>query len=133
MTSSRPLVQIVRFGFVGGFVTALHVAVALFVNAAGGVEPLRANIIAFMVACAVSYALNWWWTFDASSHHAAALPKFMTVSLSGFAVNQAIVFGVVSVAGQPLWVAMVPVVFVIPAISFWLNKTWVFLAGRQAA
>jgi putative flippase GtrA len=128
-----PLVQILRFGMVGGFVTLLHVAVAVSVNGLFGVDPLWANFIAFLAACGVSYALNWLWTFDAGSTHGAALPKFLVVSVSGFVLNQAIVFTVVMLAGRPMWVAMLPVMIVIPVFSFIMSKTWVFLADRQPA
>jgi putative flippase GtrA len=128
-----PLVQVLRFGFVGGFVTLLHVAVALSLNGFAGLSPLWANFAAFLVACGVSYVLNWFWTFDAVSRHGAALPKFLTISVSGFLLNQAIVFAIVTLGGKPLWVAMIPVTIVIPVFSFVMSKTWVFLADRQPA
>lgn len=127
-----PIVQIVRFGFVGVFVTLLHVAVALSVHGVFAVPPLRANVVAFLAASATSYMLNWFWTFDAESAHGVALPRFLTVSFGGFAVNQAIVYAVVALAGKPLWVAMIPVVIVIPIVSFCLNKLWVFLPHKAA-
>jgi putative flippase GtrA len=131
--SAIPLVQVLRFGLVGGLVTLLHVAVALSVNGLFGIDPLWANFIAFLVACGVSYALNWLWTFDAVSRHGAALPKFLAVSVSGFILNQSIVFALVTLAGHPMWVAMLPVMVVIPVFSFIMSKTWVFLADRQPA
>lgn len=130
---SFPLVQVLRFGCVGGFVTLLHVAVALSVHGLFGFEPLTANFIAFVVACGVSYILNWMWTFDAVSSHAAALPKFLAVSVSGFLLNQAIVYAIVTLGGHPMWLAMIPVTIVIPVFSFIMSRTWVFLAARQPA
>lgn len=129
---SFPLLQVLRFAFVGGFVTLLHVAVALSVHGLFAVPALWANLIAFIAAFAVSYFLNWLWTFDAVSRHGAALPKFLAVSLSGFGVNQAIVYLVAVRAGYPMWVAMIPVTVIIPVFSFIMSKTWVFLADRHA-
>ena len=119
--------QAVKFATIGGGATLVHVLAALTLNSLAHVAPLRANFLAFLVASCVSYLGNWFWTFDASSHHAFSLPRFAALSLSCFAVNQAIVYGVVEQLGQPLWLAMVPVVVIVPAFGFWLSKTQVFL------
>jgi putative flippase GtrA len=118
--------QAVKFAAVGGGATLVHVLAALALNSLAHVAPLHANFLAFLVASCVSYLGNWFWTFDAASHHAFSLPRFAALSLSCFALNQAIVYGIVERLGQPLWLAMVPVVAVVPAFGFWLSKTQVF-------
>jgi putative flippase GtrA len=119
--------QAAKFAVVGGGTTFVHVLAAMAFNSLAHVAPLRANFFAFLAASCVSYLGNWFWTFDASSRHAFSLPRFAALSLSCFALNQAIVYGVVERLGQPLWLAMVPVVAIIPAFGFWLSKTQVFL------
>ena len=119
--------QAVKFTAVGGGATFVHVLAALAFNSLAHIAPMRANFLAFLVASTVSYLGNWFWTFDALSRHAFSLPRFAALSLSCFAVNQAIVYGVVERLGQPLWLAMVPVVAIVPAFGFWLSKTQVFL------
>lgn len=119
--------QAVKFAAVGGGATLAHVVAALTLNDLLNVAPLRANFLAFVIASCVSYLGNWFWTFDAASHHAFSLPRFAALSLSCFVLNQAIVYGVAIKLGQPLWLAMVPVVAIVPAFGFWLSKTQVFL------
>lgn len=119
--------QLAKFAAVGGGATVVHVLTALAINSLLHVAPLRANFMAFLVASLVSYMGNWIWTFDGNSRHVFSFPRFVALSLSCFAVNQAIVFGTVELLHQPLWLAMVPVVVVVPAIGFWLSKTRVFL------
>jgi putative flippase GtrA len=119
--------QAMKFVTVGGGATLVHVLAALTLNSLAHMAPLRANFLAFLVASCVSYLGNWFWTFDASSRHAFSLPRFAALSLSCFALNQAMVFGGVEQLGQPLWLAMVPVVAIVPAFGFWLSKTQVFL------
>jgi putative flippase GtrA len=119
--------QAAKFAAVGGGATAVHVLTALALNSLMQVAPLRANFAAFLMASFVSYMGNWYWTFDGTSRHVFSIPRFAALSLSCFGVNQAIVYGVVELLGQPLWLAMVPVVVVIPAFGFWLSKTQVFL------
>jgi putative flippase GtrA len=118
--------QAAKFAAVGGGTTLVHVLAALSFNSLAHVAPLRANFFAFLAASCVSYLGNWFWTFDASSRHAFSLPRFAALSLSCFVLNQAIVYGVVERLGQPLWIAMVPVIAVVPAFGFWLSKTQVF-------
>lgn len=119
--------QLMKFVTVGGGATALHLLTALALNSLVQIAPLRANFAAFLVASFVSYMGNCYWTFDGTSRHVFSFPRFAALSLSCFGVNQAIVYGVVELLGQPLWLAMVPVVIVIPAFGFWLSKTQVFL------
>ncbi|MFO1123112.1 MAG: GtrA family protein [Hyphomicrobiales bacterium] len=129
----QTLHQAGRFIVVGLAATAVHIMTALAVNAIVGLSPLWSNVAGFLGAVSVSYLGNWYWTFDAESRHGFALPRFLGVALLGFAVNHAMVFAICDVAGRPLWQAMIPVAVVVPALSFWLNKTRVFLAGRRLA
>ena len=122
--------QLPKFFAVGGGATAVHVAAALSFNGLAGIPPLWANVMAFFVASAVSYLGNWFWTFDAASRHGLAVPRFLALSLSCFAVNQAIVYAVVEWLGRPLWLAMIAVVIVVPGFGFWLSRSWVFLPVR---
>jgi putative flippase GtrA len=118
--------QAAKFAAIGGGATAVHVLTALALNSLMQVVPLRANFVAFLVASFVSYMGNWYWTFDGNSRHVFSVPRFAALSLACFAVNQAIVYGVVELLHQPLWLAMVPVVIVIPTFGFWLSRTKVF-------
>ncbi len=121
------LQQAAKFATVGGGATLVHVLAALTLNSLAHVAPLRANFLAFLVASCVSYMGNWFWTFDGSSRHVFSLPRFAALSLSCFALNQAIVYCIVERLAQPFWLAMVPVVAIVPAFGFWLSKTQVFL------
>jgi putative flippase GtrA len=118
--------QAAKFAAIGGGATAVHVLTALALNSLMQVVPLRANFVAFLVASFVSYMGNWYWTFDGNSRHVFSVPRFAALSLACFAVNQAIVYGIVELLHQPLWLAMVPVVIVIPTFGFWLSRTKVF-------
>jgi putative flippase GtrA len=120
--------QVAKFATVGGAATGVHALTALALNSLVQVAPLRANFVAFLVASFVSYVGNWFWTFDGVNNHGFSLPRFAALSLSCFAVNQAIVYGVVELLHQPLWLAMVPVVVVVPAFGFWLSRTRVFVS-----
>jgi putative flippase GtrA len=129
---SKLVKQLAKFISVGVLATGLHVATALGLNQFVGVEALRSNFVAFGVATLWSYLGNWAWTFGGQDRLKSSAPKFLAMSSIAFALNQAIVYWVTRVEGQPLAVAMIPVVVVIPAFSFWLARTHIFRAHQTA-
>ena len=54
------------------------------------------------------------------------------MSIGCFAINQAIVYGVTDLAQLPFWLAMIPVVAVVPAFSFWMSRTRIFKPALTA-
>ena len=124
--------QLGKFVSVGLIATALHVIVALGLNGAFGLAPLRANVAAFAVATIWSYFGNWIWTFEAKARFQQSAPRFFAMSIGCFGINQAIVYGVTVVAQLPFWLAMIPVVAVVPAFSFWMSRTRIFNAAASA-
>jgi putative flippase GtrA len=118
--------QLGKFASVGVVATGLHVVTALGLNQFAGVAPMRANVVAFVVATTWSYLGNWIWTFNAAARFQQSAPRFFAMSIACFVVNQAIVYGVTVLAQLPFWLAMVPVVAVVPAFSFWMSRTRIF-------
>jgi putative flippase GtrA len=118
--------QASKFLTVGLIATAIHVGTAIILHNGTGVSALLANTIAFIIATMFSYAGNWIWTFQKFGTLKTTLPRFISLNLACFAVNQSIVFVVVEMMKLPLWLAMVPVVAIIPVFSFYLQKSRVF-------
>ncbi len=118
--------QVAKFATIGAGATALHVASALMFNSVAGLTPLQANFCAFLAASIFTFCGNYFWTFSKTSTVLVALPRFVILNFLCFAVNQAIVFVVTTTMHLPLWIAMIPVVAVVPAFSFWASKTKVF-------
>lgn len=124
---TRLALQFTRFAIVGGGATLVHLGVALTLNGALGLSPLRANFGAFLAAVAFSYGGNFVWTFGATSAHGTALPKFLGLSVGLFALNQAIVYVATDLWGWPFWAALVPVVAIVPLGGFLASRFWAFL------
>lgn len=118
--------QFGRFIVIGAAATATHVGMAMALVESGVARFALANVAAFAVALAVSYAGNHGWTFAAVGAHARHLPRFAAVAALGLALNQLIVFVTVSMAGWDYRVALAVVVLVVPGLSFALNRRWVF-------
>jgi putative flippase GtrA len=122
--------QVARFASVGVVSTAINVLGALTLNHFAGIAPLTANFLGFLVAVLWSYLGNWAWTFGAKDRVKSSAPKFFLMASITFALNQSIVFWVTKVEGLSLAIAMIPVVAIIPAFSFWLARTHIFTRHR---
>jgi putative flippase GtrA len=125
---SEVLMQLIRFGLVGGFVTALG-AGAYLVAALSGVAPLLANVIAYVVAMATGYVLHSRVSFrghGSRDNPGARTARFVTVSLISFALNSLFVWTLTGPMALPVWVPVIPMLFVTPLVTFTLNRRWVF-------
>jgi putative flippase GtrA len=120
--------QLIRFGLVGGFVTALG-AGAYLVAAYSGVPPLIANILAYLVAMASGYVLHSRVSFRGHGNRdraAVRTARFVIVSLISLCLNSLFVWLFTIRLGLPLWSPVVPMLFVTPIVTFALNRRWVF-------
>ena len=89
---------------------------------------LLANAIAFIVAVAVSFMLNNFWTFkrDAEGWHARSL-KFLAVNVAALALNSAMLFALTTFGMHDLFAKILASV----TVGFWnftLYKLWAFRA-----
>src|SRR3954470_24524735 len=123
------LVQLLRFGMVGGFVTALG-AGAYWVPATFlGVHPLAANVFGYLVAAGVGYVLHSRVSFK--GHGSRDNPvqrtgRFLVVSLVSLALNSLFVWVLTGLLHGPTWWPVVPMIFATPLATFALNRYWVF-------
>lgn len=119
--------QIGRFGVIGGAASVTHVVVGLWTVTKLGISPLIANMLAFSLAVVVSYVGNHGWTFERIGRHDRHFPRFLIVSLIGFALNQLIVYGTVNICGLDYILGLAIVVLVIPTLSFLMSRYWAFV------
>jgi putative flippase GtrA len=118
------------FAMVGAAATAVHVGTALTAKQFGGLSPLEANLAGYCAAVGVSYLGNAWLTFRRPTRNLAQFGRFLAVSLAALALNQALVYLLVERAGWPFWLALGPVVVMVPVLSFILSRLWAFRSPR---
>lgn len=118
--------QFARFAMVGGAATLSHVVIAMLCYELLDLRPLRANFFAFCGALFVSYLGNHRWTFAMRGEHLARFPRFVVTAVTGLALNQSIVYAMVEVMGWHYRFALAAVILIVPALSFLLNRGWVF-------
>lgn len=126
-----PLVwQIGRFGLVGIAATITHYAVLT-----GLVELLEwpaavATGAAFLVALNVTYLGQAAWVFPGSERSRGQTIRFIATAVGGLVLNVAIMALLADVAGWPYQAAFAVAVVTVPALTFVVNKLWVFSTAR---
>ena len=121
------LAQLFRFILSGGFVTALGVGIYAIVALGLRWHPQVGNLLAYLVAMGTGYVLHSKWSFKGHGSRTQTTGiKFVTVSLISLALNSFWVWLLTEpLKLDPEW-PMVPMVFVTPAVTFLLNRQWVF-------
>ena len=121
--------QLLRFGLVGGFVTFLGVAAYWVPATFLGVPPLLANLLGYGVAVAFGYVLHSRVSFrghGSRDNVAKRTGRFFIVSLVSLALNSLFVGILTEPLHGPTWWPVIPMLFVTPLVTFYLNRQWVF-------
>ena len=114
------------FALIGVIATGVHVVTALAARTGLQLEPLTANFVGYACAVGFSYVGNARLTFGRPTRNMGQFIRFLVVSLVGLALNQTIIHLLVDIAGWPFWLALGPVVVLVPLLSFVLLKVWAF-------
>jgi len=121
--------QLVRFGLTGGLLTLLvaggYWAVATFL----GVEPMLSLTLNFILFTGLGYVLHSRFSFRGHGSRDNApvrTLRFLAVNMTGFLTNQFFVWLLVKKLEGPTWWPVIPILFVTPLLTFWLNRRWVF-------
>jgi putative flippase GtrA len=118
--------QVSRFAIVGGVATGLHFVTALVSESYLMLHPAWANTVGFLSAVTWSLVLNWAWTFDGQTAFRRAAPRFLLLAIVCFAVGQVIIMVAAGALHWPMWLALLPVVTLVPLLSFVGSKLHVF-------
>lgn len=121
------LSQLLRFLVSGALVTILGVAVYAFVALVLRWHPQLGNLLAYVVAMATGYVMHSRWSFrDHGERNRGTAMKFVIVSLISLGLNSLWVALITGPLGLgPAW-PILPMLFVTPAVTFVLNRQWVF-------
>lgn len=119
--------QLARFLVSGGIVTLLGVVVYALVALVLRWHPQLGNLLAYATAAATGYVMHSRWSFRGHGERTAGTAvKFMVVSLISLSLNSFWVWLITGPLGLgPAW-PIVPMIFFTPAVTFVLNRQWVF-------
>ena len=122
------LAQLTRFIISGAIVTALGVGVYAVVALLLRWHPQLGNFLAYVVAMATGYLMHSRWSFRDHGGERTHRTKvrFVLVSLASLALNSFWVWLLTEpLELSPAW-PILPMLFVTPAVTFILNRQWVF-------
>ena len=119
--------RLARFGIVGAAAAMTHWSVVTFLVASRGASPLTVNFLGFIVALSVSYFGHKNWTFTArGQEHTDTLPRFLTVAVIGFLVNEAVLAGLISLLRIDYRAALAAAIVIAAASTYFLSSFWAF-------
>lgn len=123
-------IQLKRYIITGLLGTGIHLSVLFFV-----VEVLKADVVfgatlGFFSALVTSYVLNYRWTFKAGICHKQAFLRYVFLCISGLGVNVFLVTFIVCWLGWWYMAAQLSVIFVVPLINFFINRSWTFASNE---
>ena len=122
------LAQLFRFVISGATVTALGVVVYALVALVVRWHPQVGNVLAYLVAMGTGYVMHSQWSFrghGSERTHATRL-RFLIVSLISYALNSFWVWLLYTRLGLGRAAPILPMLFITPAVTFVLNRQWVF-------
>jgi putative flippase GtrA len=120
--------QLVRFIITGALVTALGIAVYIIVAIGLRWHPQVGNLLAYLTATATGYVFHSGWSFrdhGGERTHATKL-RFVVVSVISYALNSFWVWLLYTHLDLGRGAPIAPMVFITPAVTFLLNRHWVF-------
>jgi putative flippase GtrA len=122
------LAQLIRFVISGATVTALSVVVYAIIALVLRWDPQLGNVLAYLIAVATGYVMHSQWSFrgHGSQRTHRTKVRFVIVSLISYALNSFWVWLLYTHLQWGRAAPIVPMLFVTPAVTFTLNRQWVF-------
>lgn len=121
--------QVLRYAISGAGLTAFYSAVYWICAVPAGIAALIANTIAFLGTVALGFVVHSRWSFRGHGRRDRPVRmwgRFLAVNIAGYALNSFWVWAIVEYAGAaPSW-PLLPIAFVTPWVSFYLNRQWTF-------
>ena len=120
------IAQVFKFSLVGITALLVHWSVVLLLVLLGW-GALQANGYGFAVAFSVSYLGHRRWTFETvETAHSLSLPRFILMSLSGFALNETLFYLLLKFTSLHYQLALFLVLGFVALVTFSVSKFWVF-------
>lgn len=118
--------RLLRYAVAGGASALTHLGMTALLVEVAGLRPVFASTIGFVASIAVSFLLQRGWVFRSQVPNRLAVPRFLTVTAVGFALNASILW----IGTEVLEVHYAPVQLValvaIPVSNYLLNSLWTF-------
>ena len=121
--------QIFKFGAVGITATSAHALIFISALRLLGWPEQISNLAAFIIAFAISWTGNYFWTFQTGGWQTGGwqtMPRFVAVALSGYLLNALFVFIIITKLGWPDFYVLPLMLLITPIMTFLLARYWAF-------
>ncbi|WP_245525683.1 MULTISPECIES: GtrA family protein [unclassified Mesorhizobium] len=131
-TVGAGLKLLARFGLVGIAATILYAALAIAFAKWDriGFSPVQASLAAYAAAALFSYLAHKSVTFMSSGSHRSEAPRFVLLTVTGFAVAYTAPVLLTGKLDLPPIIAVVVTCLLIPAVNLLVLDRWVFADQR---
>jgi putative flippase GtrA len=126
-------IRLASFVAVGCTAAAVHFGVVVLLVSLGGLPPLAANVLGWIVAFVVSFLGQWQLTFRAQgAPWLRALRRFFVLSLTGFAINESAYAVLLHFSRLPYDVLLAIVLVGVAVMTYLLGSRWAFRGNPSA-
>lgn len=111
----------------GAAAATVHLGVVVWLVSRHGWPPLVANVAGWCIAFCVSFLGQWRLTFRArAARWQHAMPRFMALSLGGFAINEAAYAALLRWSSLAYDLLLALVLVAVALITYLLSSRWAF-------
>lgn len=121
--------QFALFSAAGVFAAIGHYGTLIALSELAGSPPVPASLAGFVVGAAISYALNYRFTFRSTKQHGEALTKFLVVATVGFVLNGLVMVALTGWGRFHYLLAQLTATGVVLLWTFFCNRYWTFRDG----
>lgn len=129
MSGAEPMVllsQFSKFFLVGGFSTALQYLILFALVHAGGVDPVLASSVGYVLSAVANYDLNYRLTFRSQVPYLGGMFRYALVMTAGFLLNGGIMAGGTKLLALHYLVAQVAATIVVLFWNFYAHRRWTY-------
>ncbi|MCK1287609.1 GtrA family protein [Bradyrhizobium sp. 44] len=130
LVSSSSVRLILRFGLMGVTTTLVYFVLTSAFVLSRMMTPVFSSVCAYVISVAVSYLMQSRFTFRVDGHSLEHVARFVVMSLAGLVVSWCVMALTVDLLHWPYLTGAIGVCVMIPVLSFFLMRGWVF-GGRE--
>ena len=118
--------RLIRYGLVGSVVAALYSGFTILLVQTGLIsDPTLASAVSFAFTIPLSFLAHRAITYADAVRDGAEGRRFGIIAVSTFVVSTGTV-KLVDLWGEPYWIALAVIWFLVPATNYIINAVWVF-------
>lgn len=115
-----------RFTLIGLAATGIHIGIVWMLIGLYEMQPLLANLFAFLTAFSVSFIGQYHWTFRSNRAWKSALVRFFLIAATAFLANNLLLGSLLELEIFSASIAATLAALAIPAISYFAGRFWAF-------